>query len=249
MTRPTLDHKEGLRESRWVLAGICLAFGTGMASLELSTRVFSWIDRSAVQGFVYANAGWLGIATLAIAPFWFWLFYRLPERPWRHVPPAASWWKYVLFGFGIVVGPGTAYMLALFGTVTVTIVLPIVLIREYILGPGASLVAILAVIPVAFLLLGLTVCVVHVMAIVFQAGSLASTDGTLLGHREEGGTGGGTSDLVNLYFYSCFSLLGGDFADYRATGACRAVTLGSVILGRVLEVAVIAAGINLLVAR
>ena len=121
-------------------------------------------------------------------------------------PPLRAW-----HGTQSLAGAG----LVAFGVITLIVVLPIRLSRDYILAPGASLTGILTVIPVAFLALGLTATVLHMLMIGFKKGSLVSAQGKLLEGPHEGGTGQGTIDLVNVYFFSCFAVLGGDFAEYR----------------------------------
>jgi hypothetical protein len=241
--------EDGRRELRWTIVGVLIALGAGVAGFGMVRWVFPAATPAGVRFVIYSNAEWLGIVALLAGGLLFGLFVRLPERPWRGAPPSARAWECLLFGLGMGTVPLAGAGLVAFGVITLIVVLPIRLSRDHILAPGASLTGILTVIPVAFLALGLTATVLHMLMIGFKKGALVSAEGKLLEGPHEGGTGQGTMDLVNVYFFSCFAVLGGDFAEYRPTGGCRVVTLGSVILGRVLEVVVIAAGINLLVLR
>jgi hypothetical protein len=92
--------------------------------------------------------------------------------------------------------------------------------RDYILAPGASLTGILTVIPVAFLALGLTATVLQMLVIGFKKGSLVSAEGKLLEGPHEGGTGQGTMDLVNVYFF-CRGYGAGRSGIGRSGGWCR----------------------------
>jgi hypothetical protein len=240
MTRVSDEKKRDRRQSVLITAGGIIALSAWMVALALLARILP----SDYWYFVYSNVEWLGIVSLVVSIIAGMLFFFSPVS-FMGVPWGGPWWRSVAYGFSLFGFGLASLILTVAGLLCIGVVLPIKLALEYILTSSPTLVGIVAVIPLSFLLLGLGATVAHVYIITGKKGSLVSTEGRLMEGTESGGTGRGLSDFINVYFFSCFALLGGDFAEYQPVGGCRVVTLASVIVGRLLEVAVISAGINL----
>jgi hypothetical protein len=238
-------HKSDLTAQQVIF--IALGFGLGLVSLGYAFRwlVIPGSDRALLE-YTYRNSEWLGLVLTAAAVMLGLAFGRLPERPFHGVPFEAAWWENVLFGLTPLLLAGSSFLLGVYGFIAIALVFPTKLIVEQVLGRTATLVSILVAFPFILFAVGLALAFLLAIVIASGKGWLKSDDGErLLTAKRDGGTGAGTSDLVKVYYFACLTLLGADFAEYKPGGYCRAVTVLGVLVGRVIEVAIIAAGINL----
>lgn len=202
-----------------------------------------------VLAFAYRNVEWMGPLLIVVGVLLIFAWDRWGNRePFSGVPWGAPWWQNIVFGASTTIY-GVAFAGSMFGGVILTgAVLPFKIASEYILSPSSTVTKLIVATPLAFSSLGVILTVAMLMTIGGGRGGLIGDEGRLA-ESPPRGTGAGSSDVVRVYYFVCLALLGVGFGEYKPVGYCRLISLIAVVVGRILEIVVIAVGINLLANR
>ena len=222
---------------------VFLGLAAGLIVLALGgwrvVRALSFRHRSPINRLLYDRVEWVGPLSLLLT-FAALLTDDIPSiRPFTFVPLDGSWWEYLVFGlttswFGVLTTACLFGPLALVG-----LALPWKLVSRHILSKSTTLQRVALAAIGVFLGISIVVTLALLIVIAGNGGELVGSQGSLF---REGNYG--LTALGNTYYFSALAVLGAGFGEYEPTGLCRPVVLATVMLGKVLEIAVIATGVS-----
>jgi hypothetical protein len=192
-----------------------------------------------LPGFVFRHAEFIGIGGTLLLP----LLLRITEiqkRPFSGVPWEGRWWEFLFFGaFGGLISLMTTLLILCAGIV-LPIIVPLKALRVYVLGPTATLFSAFVSMPIVFLTTSLVFAIIYVVLIDTKKGNLVRAGQPLY----SGIPGVGWSPLEALYF-SVSTMVKGS-PQYEASGWCRWVAILEVLISRLLELATVTVGFNII---
>lgn len=162
------------------------------------------------------------------------------KRPFFTVPWDGRWWEFVVFGASLCTFILIYTPLLLCASVMLPIVTPFKALRLYVLGPTATLFSAFVSVPIVFLTTSVAFAIVYVILIDAERGNLVRA-GQPLNPRIPGK---GWSPFEAFYF-SVSTMLKGS-PQYEASGWCRWVAVLEVLVSRLLELAIVTVGFNII---
>ncbi len=199
------------------------------------------MDRFLAWG--YSHVEWLGFLSLVL---FYLLVFRIDLPSHFETAPKAS--RLASFGVGLRAGPLLLAFLVLgFGAfIVLPTVAPFKVIYEYTLSPAASLRSALTAIPLVLFAVSLGFALVYLVAARRGLGNLLVNGRGLFADFE---TKGILPSFREAMHFSLATMVSGGSADTAAAGWCRWIAIVQSLVGKVIEVVIVGAGIGLIVTR